>query len=225
VSTFLPVEVTCEACGSAQMESLATSLNVTRTPEWKERVLDGSFQVVTCNSCTHTWEAVEPFVYIDFRRRLYVGVYPGSAETVWWIHERDPADAFVRNLGWAAPPVARPVGEGFVVRTVFGLAALREKVIALEASLDDVALEILKLRLMLSRTDMPLDVGSRPRLVRVDEASLFFMSLGAEFPLKRSEYLAVVGDPELSELVYPFLAGHPYCDAGRILTPEPALWS
>ena len=223
MSTFLPVEVTCEACGSVQVESLATSLNVTRTPEWKDRVLDGSFQVVTCKSCANTWEAVEPFVYLDFNQRLYVGVYPGSAESVWWMHERDPADAFVRNLGWAAPPVARPVGEGFVVRTVFGLAALREKVIALEASLDDVVLEILKLRLMLTRADMTLGVDSRPRLVRVDEGSLVFISSGAEFPLNRLEYLAVAGDRELSELVYPFLAGHPYCDAGRILTPEPAL--
>ena len=124
MSTFVPVQVACPKCGHVQEESLATSLNVTRTPAWKDVVLDGTFQQVRCSSCAMRWEAVEPFVYIDFRLRLYVGVHPSSDEATWWQHEDPPAEAFVRNLGWGAPAVARPIGEGFDVRTTFGLAGL-----------------------------------------------------------------------------------------------------
>jgi hypothetical protein len=219
VSTFAPAQVTCPGCGHVQEESLATSLNVTRTPGWKSVVLDGSFQQVRCASCGRRWEAVEPFVYIDFTLRLYVGVFPITDEDTWWDHEAAPADAFVRNLGWAAPPVARPIGEGFVVRTAFGLAALREKVVAHDAGLDDVALEALKLRLLLTREDLGFGLEARPRLTRVEDQRLVFEAAAGVVEVDRAAYDEARSDPELTERVHPFLVGHPYCDLGRLLRP------
>jgi len=223
VSTFVPAQVACPACGHVQEESLATSLNVTRTPAWKDVVLDGSFQQVRCSSCGARWEAVEPFIYIDFKLHLYVGVFPLADEAAWWQHEDAPADAFIRNLGWAAPPVARPIGDGFVVRTAFGLAALREKVVAHDAGLDDVSLEALKLRLMLTREDLSFGLDARLRLTRVEAQLLVFESLGATIDVDRAEYDDVRSDPELTDRVEPFLSGHPYCDLGRLLAPQSML--
>jgi ribosomal protein S27E len=222
MSTFVPVLVTCPGCGHVQEETLATSLNVTRTPHWKDAVLDGSFQQVRCSSCGATWEAVEPFIYLDFKLRLYVGVHPAGDEAVWWEHENGPADAFVRNLGWAAPPVARPIGEGFAVRTTFGLASLREKIVARDAGLDDVTLEALKLRLLLTRHDLRFGLAARLRLTSVDGPTLVFASSGVAIRSDRAAYDEVGDDPVLAAQLYPLLAGHPYCDLGRLLVPEPS---
>src|SRR5206468_19949 len=93
----------------------------------------------------------------------------------WWDHEWEPAHAFDRNLGDDAPALARPIGEGMVVRTVFGLDALREKIVAFEHGVDDAQLETLKLRLMTARDDLPRTMSSRPRLMAVTGDVLHFI--------------------------------------------------
>lgn len=206
---------------------MATSINATRTPQWRDVILEGSFQRSPCPACGVYATPLIAFPYIDFDRKQYIGVFPTSDEHRWPELEHEPEDAFVRNLGGLAPPIARPIGAGFEVRTVFGLGALREKILALSGSIDDAALEVLKLRLIVARHDLSASLGARPRLVELGEDSLRFQVevevSGEESDLYRldvpmEDYMAVVGDPALAPIMDEIRAG-PYRDCARMLQP------
>jgi hypothetical protein len=229
VSTFVPVRVPCERCGTVTERQLATSINVDRTPAWRDVILAGDFQRYRCPACGAESVAVIPFPYIDFTRKLYVGVFPASMEAAWWDHEWEPAAAFDRNLGDQAPALARPIGAGMAVRTVFGLDALREKIIGFEQGLDDAQLETLKLRLMAGRDDVPRTMSSRPRLTSVADGMLHFVVVvpaGDErdvytLDVAMADYESIAEEPDLAAFLDRLRQG-PYCDAGRLLRPSAA---
>ena len=229
MSTFVQVDVTCDRCGATSQRVVATSINATRTPEWRQVILDGSFQRSECPACAAVATPLVPFPYIDFDRKQYLGVFPPQDEARWWEVEREPHAAYVRNLGDLAPPVARPLGAGFEVRTVFGLGALREKIVVLSSGLDDAVLEALKLRLLLARPELDASLDGRPRLVEVAGGTLGFEvavpSSEEEHDLYRLEvpsadYDDVARDQALRPVVQALRAG-PYRDCGRLLEPAP----
>jgi hypothetical protein len=217
MSTFVQEQVTC-ACGNVTARDLATSINVSRTPEWRGVILDGTFQRFACPTCGMVAESVIPFIYVDFDRRHYVGVFPIDDEAHWRELEDEPLVAFERNLGAGAPAIARPLGEGFLVRTVFGLDALREKLVILDADLDDTFVEILKLRLLVARTDVVPIAANRLRLVAADATHLTLVDpVGEHTVVDRSDYDAIGEDPVLVNDLGVTLAAGPYLDAGRVL--------
>jgi hypothetical protein len=223
VSTFTDIEVACPVCAAVEVRTVATSINVTRAPEYRDIILEGRFQRTTCQACGADFTPVVPFVYLDFGRSQYIGVYPETAEATWWEVEHEPAEAFDRNLGEHAPDPARPIGVGFRVRTVFGLTALREKIVALSAGLDDAVLETLKLRYMAVLDDLALDLRRRPRLIEASEDDLTFLVLDPDtdeltrMQLPRSAYDEVGDDEELTSTFGARLSEGPYRDTGRLL--------
>lgn len=233
VSTFVQVEVPCPSCGETTTRVVATSINATRTPEWRDVILEGSFQRSACSTCGEYATPLIAFPYIDFDRKQYIGVFPVSDEHRWPELEHEPEHAFVRNLGGLAPPIARPIGAGFEVRTVFGLGALREKIVALSGSIDDAALEVLKLRLLVSRDDLSASLDARPRLVEIDPAHLRFQihvevsddeSDLYRLDVPMDDYLAIAGDPSLAPIMDEIRAG-PYRDCARMLPADPGVTS
>ena len=229
MSTFIDVDVPCDVCGKITERTVATSINATRAPEYRQAVLDGAFQRFLCSRCGVESTPLVPFVYLDFDRGIYIGVFPSSDEATWWAVEEEPLTAFDRNLGAQAPPPARGIGSHFQVRTVFGLTALREKIVVLEAGLDDAVLETLKLRLMAVMSDLSLDLAGRVRLVTVTPSQLVFLvpqgSADGQRQLEvpRADYDDVAADDVLrAGFVRHFEAG-PYRDAGRLLRPAPTL--
>jgi hypothetical protein len=211
---------------------VATSINATRTPEWRDIILDGKFQQFTCPTCGERTTPLLPFPYIDFTRKQYIGVFPLSSEAAWWEHEREPEGAYDRNLGHLAPAVAQPIGADMQVRTVFGLDALQEKIAVLDAGLDDAVLEALKLRLLVARDDLSSGLDDRPRLTSVDKDTLEFRVCGPapdgnpgsrdvyRLTVPRADFDAVADDPDLAPLLDALRAG-PYRDCGRLLEPAP----
>jgi hypothetical protein len=229
VSTFVKLDVACPACGVVADRMVATSINASRSPEWRETILAGRFQRFACVSadCDEVVTPLLPFPYIDFHRKQYIGVFPTASEAEWWKHEREPEGAFERNLGRLAPPIAQPIGEGMAVRTVFGLTALREKILVLDAGLDDAIVEVLKLRLLVGRDDLSSDPEDRPRFVGVDGDLLEFRATrpadaGArdvyKLTVPRSDLDAVATDDDLLPILDALRAG-PYRDCGRLLVP------
>lgn len=229
MSTFADRRVPCRQCDHEMQGLVATSINVTRTPAWRTAILDGSFQRWTCPACAAVTVPLEPFPYIDFDRRQLIGVFPTAVATRWWDVEGEVAGAHLRNLGADGPEVARPIGEGMDLRAVFGLAALREKLVLFDAGLDDAVLEALKLRLLLAADGLGPD--DRLRLVEVDGAELVFdvprssgeaAALMGRLVVDRSEYDGVASDPHLRDSVIAGLASGEYRDVGRLLHPAPA---
>lgn len=230
MSTFVGINVACPVCGTVTRREVATSINASRSPEWRDVILEGAFQRFTCPSCGDTAVPMLPFPYIDFDRKQYIGVFPTADEADWWEHEQEPADAFERNLGQFAPAVARPIGADMHVRTVFGIDALREKILVLDAGLDDAVLEALKLRLLVARDDLSSALDDRPRLIAATDETLEFIVLAPsaesdrdlyQLSVPRADYDLVAHDRELRALVEALAAG-PYRDAGRLLEPAPS---
>ena len=77
-----------------------------------------------------------------------------------------------KAFGDAAPAAARLLGKRIVPRLVFGWAALREKLVAREADLDDREVELVKLALLRGAGPRLLGAATELRLVAVEADDL-----------------------------------------------------
>jgi hypothetical protein len=231
MSTFALKPVSCPHCRDQRRREVVTSLSVTRSPHLREQILSGRFQVFACEACGRTFTCTGRFSYLDLERRRFVGVFPTEAEQEWPRHERLTAHAYETNLGGEAPSVARSLGEGVVVRCVFGLAALREKLLIDDAGLDDVLVEAAKLDLFRTVTGLSLEAGRRPRLVEIGPARVHFAVPAAADDRDRRPFDLPVERPRFDEFLAAAaaaagtlretLAAGPYVDAGRLLIAPP----
>jgi hypothetical protein len=165
MSTWAMRAVRCP-CGHTQDAQLADGLHITRLPEVRARILDGTFHHVACRGCRRISVVEQKTLYTDFDRYHWVAVAPPWTIAAWpdWVAALE--HEFDHNMRVAAPPMVRELADRFKVRLVFGLDALAEKLVAWDAGLDDRLVEALKLRLRAARPDQtPPD--SRMRLVAV----------------------------------------------------------
>jgi hypothetical protein len=116
-------DVTC-ACGHTFTAWIWQSANVTRTPELKQTILEGSMNVVTCPSCSARFHVEVRFLYHDMTRQEWIWVYPLS-------YAGDAAgasaevDAMWRQVGETMPQGVRDTIEGsYKTMVVFGMDAL-----------------------------------------------------------------------------------------------------
>ncbi len=170
MSTFVDTVVECPSCSVEQRVTVAESLNGPRVPDIVEAILAGRFQSFVCNACYSEYVVDRPLVYIDFDAGHWIHMFPRADEPEWEALA-DEADRAFRNtmVEWA-PPMVKSWGERMVRRTVFGLAALREKLTLMRAGLDDVAVEVLKLGLVAGDERLalkPLGADTRLRVVQI----------------------------------------------------------
>jgi hypothetical protein len=219
VSTFVPATVVCPSCGRQDEVQLAESLNVTRTPTHRDWVMDETFQRFACAACGTTTVHMHDFLYIDFDAKLFVGVMRPHLRPTWAAIEHEADEAFRDALGTEAPTHARDIGIGFRVRTVFGLDALREKIVLDQLGVDDIDLEVVKLRLLLASRagDASLDPEAAPRLVSADGDRLHLRRADGERVDVLRAALDDAGDPDLDELRRQLTSGS-WVDVGRVLT-------
>ena len=225
MSTFVKTETTCRSCGATTTRNVATSVNAVRSPWLREEVLDGTFQRTLCESCGAPQVHVIPFLYVDFGRKILIGVFPESELERWPALEAEAQRAFRENVASSSAEFARELADDVRVRTVFGLSALREKVTILEASLDDAAVEAVKLRLLLDRDDIRRDADAPFFFLEAGDHELRFAAEVRDGPGWRLEVvpspravyddLAARAAPELTDA----LAAGPFCDRRRLLAP------
>lgn len=215
----------CPACGARNIETVALSLHGPRVPAVVEAIKAGTFQCFSCAGCGAAYRADGPVIYVDFEHKRWIGAFPAAMEASWARLEQQPIDSFRRSLIDLAPAFLRNEADGFTVRSVFGLEALAEKILLLEAGLDDRAVEAAKLATVL-RAGAVLAPGHRPRVVRADAASVTFVlwsTPASGGPAEQGQ--ATVGIDELGRIaVDPGWAGllaelgtGPYVDLGRLL--------
>jgi hypothetical protein len=214
VSTFAPVDVHCPWCAAQQTVELATGVNAARSPAARQAVLAGSFQQVRCGSCGLAFTPLCPFTWVDFTRAQLFGVFPEQDETHWVQAEQEILGSFNRTLGEDAPEVPAAVPDVVHLRVVFGLSRLREKLVVMDAGLDDGIVEILKLRWMLAHEALD---QTAPLVRSVAGAHLLAVHSSGHLVLDRSEHDQIEAAPgDLADLLGELRSG-PYRDVNRVL--------
>lgn len=227
MSTFHDRALRCSHCGVEQHRTVATSLNAARSPQHRQAILDGTFQVFTCDACGLRFVHTGEFPYLDLERRQFVGVFPAADEPEWPGCAARTLQAFERTLGSEGPAVARSLVDDVTVRCVFGLGALSEKLRIGAAGYDDVLVEAAKLDLLSVEHDIAFTIAQRPRLARIDDEDVVFAlppSPGSGDPrplgltVERVRFEAWLDDAAARRVeLAAVLAPGPYVDIGRVL--------
>ena len=227
--TFL---IDCE-CG-ARVEALAClSLNPERHPHLRDALLDRSLHQYVCAACGVTLSIDKKLAYVDLPRHQFYSVATERDRGAERALIEDAIAAWQLALGEHAPVAAQAMFEThkFQLRLCFGLEELREKVVAREEGLDDLAIEILKTELMAANVEWA-DLGVRTlRLdhVEPDGRLAFRLEQGTDPPTvldvgvlaDRARYaeLAAAPWPALLEQ-FPGIARGPHVSLLR-LAPSP----
>lgn len=158
MSTWYPYRFTCPSCGGVTEIQLLKGIHVGRLPSVKADIREGRFQRHTCGGCAHTVQVEVPSVYTDLPNGQYIAIEAPFPEDARAARDRQ-RQVFDRSFTFG-PDIASTLGGTIRHRLVFGVAALREKVLAWDAGLDDRVLECLKLDLLEEagtlRTDLVL---------------------------------------------------------------------
>jgi transcription elongation factor Elf1 len=187
MSTSRRYHLPCSACGQAFPVELVAAVQMTRMPEARQQILDGTFQVFSCPACGKPTAIESSLVYTDFARGQYVAVE--SAAGLSWQAAQMRHQAVFEECFVNAPSIARELGRGIRKRLVFGFRALREKLVLWDAELDDHVVEAVK-------GDLARELGLAPsepvfRLARVlPGGHLLF----ARFPVTGPESQPGAGD-------------------------------
>lgn len=158
--------VTCPGCGGRIGLETFSSVNADRHPELRAAVLDGSLQRAGC-ACGVTVRIGPELSYLDVAHGHWIAVEPHERLPDWRDREQAATALHAVAFGPAAPQAARDLGAAVTARLVFGWDALREKLVARELGLDDVALEGLKLLIMKQQGLVP-QAGEELRLLSGD---------------------------------------------------------
>jgi hypothetical protein len=227
MSTFVPRDVECARCGVTTRRQVATSLNPTRSLAHVAALELGAFQTWPCPECGQLVEVDDPFLFTDLEGDLLVAQLPADWETEWPHHEEVVRAMWRRNAGDEAPPLARSVLRRAMCRVVFGLDALREKVLIHGAGLDDALVEAVKLDLVRSDPRLAIGPGFRPRLAAARDDKLTFTvplaGPGDDTPMETERvsvplaaYRAITAERARWRALLDHFDGALYVDLGRL---------
>lgn len=155
MSTFTQYEATCPACEHRWTAEIAQGLHITRLPEIREQILNGTFQVVRCPACTSPMVFEAAVVYTDFDRGEYIAVETAASAS--WQGALARHRTVFRSCFEGGPPSVQVLGRTFKRRVVRGFRALREKILLWNAGLDDRAVEAVKGDLLREHGESPQD--------------------------------------------------------------------
>jgi hypothetical protein len=229
MSIFNPVAVSCPSCGAPVDFNAVYSLNADRRKDLRAAVLDGSFQREACSRCNTVFRLDPEFTYVDVGRGLWVAVHPYGKLGHWKPLEEQARATFDKAYGAGASAAAREIGKGIKARVTFGWAALREKLVAGEAGLDDLVLELAKTAIIRGIDNAPLGTGTELRLANVDGDQLAVAWInGANEELKeilrvpRTLYDGIAADLTPWAALQTSLSAGPFVDMNRLLVASPS---
>jgi len=172
MSLFQTISATCPHCGTQQAFEAVFSVNADRRPDFRDAIINDTFQFETCEKCGETFRLDPGFVYLDVTRRQWISAQPAASLGDWPQESEKAAEGRAESYGDEVPPAAQEVGKALQARVTFGWPALREKIIANAAGIDDVALELTKAALMRTQGDLALSMGRELRLQKAGEEGL-----------------------------------------------------
>lgn len=153
------------SCRNVFVVHLADSVNATRSPEVRQRILDGQFHRFRCPACSRLLTVERPFHYTDLKSGSIIRVHPPQDAHRW----KEASDEVNNDAACLPEKIA---SEKRLVRVVFGLGELREKLIAQDAGIDDRVIELMKALVLYEHPFLMRKPRLRVFLDRVSEASL-----------------------------------------------------
>jgi hypothetical protein len=226
MSIFDSLSAICPECGTAQTIKVVASINADRRPDLRQQIIDGTFQTHTCQSCAITFRLPPRFTYQHFAEHLWLIAHPRRDLAKWQELEAEALEVFDTVYGPDTPPLSRDIGAQLTPRLAFGWPAVREKILARGAGLDDVALELLKMAVIHQVPKSPVSDDNELRLERIEGATLVlgWIEGPTEAPITslkvpRSAYDEIVADTAGWAEPRAQLTGHPFVDLNRLLVP------
>lgn len=227
MSMFNRASMPCPVCGTPKEFELVASVNADRRPDLRCKIMDGSFQRETCDSCGSTFRTQPLMTYLDMGRHQWILVQPGSDVRQWKALQEKARSVFAVAYGPEAPVEAQEMGREMKARVVFGWGALSEKLLCSEHGLDDVNLELLKLSVLREVPDAPLTDQNDLRLVAIegDEFVLAWMSSEDEhvsntLRVPREVYDEIAADNNDWKPLRDELSADPFVDFNRLITVD-----
>lgn len=175
MSTQRIFDIPCPHCQQLNEALVAISINAGRSPHFREALLAQHLHRFHCEHCHTPYNVEVDLNWIDFDRMHWFRVFPLQERSNWEQLIYQSSDTYQRNiLDENVPGLVKDLGKGMLVRSVFGMLALREKIIALEAGLDDRVLAMCQWMLFLERSQQR--ELSMPRLFSCDGHTMEFIS-------------------------------------------------
>ena len=132
MSRKIQKQITCPQCGSQVNTAIYTSVNVTTSPQLREKVMDESLFMWRCSNCSYEALLLHPCLYHDMDRGFMVYLIPELRDD--FLSDKEVSEQF-------------PELKALQKRLAPDLNALKEKILIFEARLDDRAVELCKLAL------------------------------------------------------------------------------
>ena len=165
MSIFSSTTLACPNCGTPNAFEAVASVNADRRPDLREAILDGRLQRQPCTACGMPFRLDSDLLYIELGRRHWICARPVTAFDDWERHEAEARELFAQSYGSGAPAFVRQMAGDTQPRLVFGWPALREKLVAADAGLDDTVLELVKMSVLRQLKQMPFAPDSTLRLL------------------------------------------------------------
>lgn len=172
MSIFAKVQIPCSQCGADISFRVVDSVNTTREltqPGLRDSILDHTFQKEKCPGCEYDFRIEPKFSYVDLKSGQFIGVWPSANVDECSEYEARTLEVFKGAYGSEASPVAQELGRRLQPRVVFGWNSLNEKLIAHDAGIDEVTLELAKLAIIRSGDVFMDSKHQELRLLGVDE--------------------------------------------------------
>jgi hypothetical protein len=227
-------QVECE-CGAVIALHCADSLNAERHPQLRDAIVERRFHTYRCGACGAGLVVDKQVLYVDLERRQFYGLYPESERMSERACGEEVIAAWHTALGNDAPVSVAALfqTDRFQVRVCFGLEELREKLVAHEAGLSDLALEIYKSELCAGHPEWGQAGVRTLRLEHVepDGRLAFYLEQATDPPrpleagilAARARYDELHATPwrELLDR-HPWIASGPHVSLLRLLLPDVA---
>lgn len=203
MSLYASTTQACPNCGAENTFDAFFSVNADRRPDLRDEILTQEFMTVSCATCDAAFRLEPDLNYLDLGRKTWIRAKPVFSLDGWGAVEQEASADFREAFGGDAPAAAREIGDTLAPRLTFGWPAFREKIVAGQAGLDDVALELTKLAILRLRDGNPVEPGVELCLLDARSDTLLFAwveTAGGEerefFEAKRELYDAVRDDAE-----------------------------
>ena len=121
--------VVCPMCGELGKAEIYTNVNVTKHPDFRERVLEGGLFAWSCPSCGYQARLTYPILYNDMKNRFMVYLIPKIDRFQLCDKELEETYSNIRNIS---------------KRVVPDFNAFKEKIFIFDSRLDDMAVELTK---------------------------------------------------------------------------------
>ncbi|MEO7057655.1 MAG: CpXC domain-containing protein [Caldimonas sp.] len=230
MSIFDSLHLVCPACSKAFDYEAVHSVNADRRADLRRAIVDGSFQQVDCPSCRTRFRLDPSFNYLDIRNGLWIAAESVTGLVDWKAREDNARALFERAYGADASAMAQEIGTALRPRVTFGWPALREKIVAAENGLDDIAVEACKAAAMRAQTELQFSAEADLRLIDVKDGKLLLAwvnpadnSVGEIVAVPKSLHDEIVADEEgdWSDFKRDY-EGALFVDLNRLLVSQPA---